>query len=561
MPAILVVDDAPFFRRYLADLLEERGYRVVQAASGDEVPEIVTCQEIAAVLTDIEMPGISGAEVLRRVKRLRPDIPVIIISSHEDFAVAREVLRGGALDYLVKPLQRDELLAAVDRAMRARQEFLKSAAVQREAQRRLSDLVLLREVGETASSGEDLQRLFDKILDSIKVSADVGIASLMLLEDDGLMHIRAARGLSADIVESVRVAPGEGISGHVLASGEAVLIDDLSRDGRFPSSGGGDRYQTRSLLSVPIRCRDQVIGVLNVNNKRSGETFTADDQNLLAAIAHQAALAIENFKLVSSLRQQARELEEAHGDLVKQYQARSRLVCNLSHELKTPLTSVLGYVDLILNFSRQIGDEERRDYLEKVYAESLNLERLITGMLRLFSIDSGREEWDQRDFSLAELVTEALEKQKPALSEKGVRVEVDLAGDLADLYSDREKAAILIHSLMDNAVKFNRPGGMLEIRAENRAVDGLGHVYLRIHNDGRSVPEEAGEDIFDPYTQLGDINTDKPQGVGIGLALCRAIVARMQGRIFLEPAGIEGTTFGLLLPTRETYGVLTDEKE
>ena len=73
----------------------------------------------------------------------------------------------------------------------------------------------------------------------------------------------------------------------------------------------GDRYQTLSLLSVPIRCRDRVIGVLNVNNKRSGETFTAEDRNLLLTIAHQAALAIENFKLVTHLQIQARELEQA----------------------------------------------------------------------------------------------------------------------------------------------------------------------------------------------------------------------------------------------------------
>jgi signal transduction histidine kinase len=222
---------------------------------------------------------------------------------------------------------------------------------------------------------------------------------------------------------------------------------------------------------------------------------------------------------------------------------------------------VLGYVDLILNFADQIGPLETREYLEKVHEESLHLERLISGMLRLFSIDAGREEWDRKDVSLTDLVAEALSRLKQAALEKALRIEVDLAEDLADSYGDREKAATLVHALADNAVKFNRPGGVLTIRGENRIVDGLAHVYLQIHNDGGAVPPEAAEDIFSPYTQLGDINTEKPQGVGIGLALCRAIAERMKGRIFLEPAGDEGTTFGLLLPTKESYGVMTDEEK
>ena len=557
-PAIVVVDDAPFFRRLLTDLLVGRGYRVIVLPSGNEIAELLGSTEVAAVLTDIEMPDLSGPELLRRIKRLRPDIPVVMISSHQDFQAAREVLRDGALDYLSKPIEPEELFATVERAFKVYRAAQKAAWVEHEARRRLSDLILLKEIGESASTGEDLERFFSKILDSIRDSAEVEIASLMLLEDDGLLHIRAARGLPAKVVQEARVASGEGIAGHVLATGETVLIEDINRDKRFAPSAGGERYRTQSLLSVPIRSRDHVIGVLNVNNKRSGETFTAADEHLLTTIAHQAALAIENFQLVSSLRRQARDLEAANSQLVRFNQARSRLVCNLSHELNTPLTSILGYVDLILNFYEQLGAEEIRDQLARVHAESTRLEKLVAGMLRLFSLASGRDHWEWRELPLNDLLEEAFAALSEQLAEKGLRRVVLMADNLPAFYGDRAKSALLLGALLDNAVKFNRPGGLLRVRAEGSTIDGLSYLYLQIHNNGRSIPAEASREIFEGDAQLGDVDTDKPEGVGVGLAICRAVLERMKGRIILEPSPGEGTTFGIWLPTRESYGALSD---
>ena len=558
-PAIVVVDDTSFFRHLLSDLLEGRGYRVIALSAGDEIADLLGRTEVAVVLSDIEMPGLAGPELLRRVKRLRPDIPVVMISSHQDFQAAREVLRDGALDYLVKPIEAEELFATVERALDVYRTAQRAAWLEGEARRRLSDLILLKEIGESASTEEDLERFFAKILDSIRDSAEVEIASLMLLEDDGLLHIRAARGLPPAVMREARVASGEGIAGHVLATGEAVLIEDIGRDKRFAPSGGGNRYQTRSLLSVPIRSRENVIGVLNVNNKRSGETFTATDEHLLTTIAHQAALAIENFQLVSSLRQQTRELEDANRQLVRFQQARSRLVCNLSHELNTPLTSILGYVDLILNFYDQLDAEEIRDQLMRVHAESTHLEKLVAGMLQLFSLDSGRGHWEWQELALSTLLEEVLTELEVPLAEMGLRREVVLAENLPAFYGDRAKAALLLGAVLDNAVKFNRPGGVLRVKATGRTSDGLRYLYLQIHNDGRAIPAEAGRDIFEGYAQLGDIDTDKPEGIGVGLSICRAVLERMKGRIILEPSAGEGTTFGIWLPTRESYGALSAE--
>lgn len=560
-PTILVVDDESFFRTLWADWLDQWGYRVVQTGAGGAVQDLIEGEDVFAVLTDIELPDVSGTEVLRRVKRLRPDVPVIVASSHRKFDVAREALREGALDYLVKPFAPEELQTAVRRAEAVHDGFLKTGAAKRSAARRLTDLILLREVSEFAGSQEALQPFLEKLLDAIAISAKVENASLMLVDEDGRLRVRAAKGLAATELDSVRMAPGEGISGHVLASGEAVLVEDLSREKRFSPSVRPGQYQTNSLLSVPIRVKNSILGVLNVNNKSSGEAFTAADRDLLVTIAHQTALAIENFKLVSLQQDQTRELEKAHRDLLRMDQARSRLVCNLSHELNTPLTLIQGYLDYFLQTALPVGREERQ-CLERAFDQCLRMERLIAGMLRLFSIVSGEERWEWQSLSLPNLVREALDAAAGRIAERGLEQTVQVADNLFELFGDREKAAMLFEALVDNAVKFNRKGGRLCIMAENRPIDGLDYLYLRIHNDGRTVPAEAAEEIFEQYTQLGNIHTEKPGGVGIGLALCRAILERMKGRIFLETSRCrEGTSFGMLFPTEITYGVLTDDEK
>ncbi len=554
LPELLIVDDAPFFRRFLSDILEHHGYRVLQAGSGQEAVDFISRPSVAAVLTDIEMPGMAGPELLRIVKRLRPELSVVMISSHHDFEAAREVLRDGALEYLTKPLQEQELLAAVERALEENRRALAAKLLAREAQRRLSDLVLLRAVGQTANSEGDLSSLLEKVLDSIVNFLSVNRALIMLIGNEGCLRVAASRGIPASTAGALRLAPGEGLCGQVVLSGEPLLVDDSASDSRYPLEETSDRFGDQSLLVVPMRSRDQVIGVLYVSDKCTGEPFGSYDRDLLTTIADQTSLAIDNLRLVSSLRERARELEEANRSLHKLNQDRSRLAANLSHELNTPLTSILGYVDLIKNYSDQIDTTEVQGFMENVLHEGQHMEKLIGGMLQLFSLDSDQQRWQGEPLALTELIDEILTEQEPEISAGRLAVALNLLEGVPLVRGDSRELSVLLRALLENAVKFNRPGGRILIRGEKSSHAGSPSVYLQIHNDGRSVPVDAGRDIFDGYVQLGDIDSDKPEGVGVGLATCRAIVRRMGGEIALVPSPGEGTTFGLQLPAWNTNG-------
>ena len=542
---ILVVDDEPFFRQLIRDVLEKESYDIVEASSGKEVEALINRYKFSAVLTDYEMPGISGQDVLLLIKQLQPDLPVMIVSSHQDFAAACQVFRDGALDYLVKPFSDEALCQAVRRAVTVYEQSIKARRHREESELQFADLVLLREVGETASGEADIESLLERILDYIVEAVHVETASLMLAEEEGFLTIRASRGLPAKVVPGTRVAIGGSVAGHVFKTGEPVLLGDMNDDGRFAPVGDEGQYSTRSALSLPLKSRDKVIGVLNVNNKFDGQEFSATDQHFLASVVHQATLAIENLELVNQLKYEAYRLDSLN-------RVRTRLVSTLSHELRTPLTTVLGFSDLILNHREMISESDLLDYIEKIQDGSLKMERLISEMMLLFSLDSGTTTWRLEPVDFHALCSEILTDFTAQIDKNKLSVNLWVSPELPQLLNDANKLQAVLEALVDNAIKFNRPDGLISISADLLQGD-IQKIRIKIHNDGSKVPEEAAETIFVPYNQLGDLITDKPTGVGIGLTLCKAIIETMRGEIYLENNVDEGTAFIIVLPLQCTH--------
>jgi signal transduction histidine kinase len=160
-------------------------------------------------------------------------------------------------------------------------------------------------------------------------------------------------------------------------------------------------------------------------------------------------------------------------------------------------------------------------------------EHLLTGMLRLFSLDSGSENWDWQVISLPETLSRGLENHDIRIQEINLDLHVDFPEDLLPVWADQDKLVLLFDGLVDNAVKFNRQGGRLSVTAGNLTLHGEPALYLQISNQGKIVPRESAEDIFQEYSQLGELDAGKPSGIGVGIATCRAILLQMQG-VFLN---------------------------
>lgn len=560
LPCLLLIGLSTDSQSVLSVACPQSRCVILDLDQAQAVPDLISRESVGLVFCGLDLSPKASLRLVQQIRQVHPHLPVLMVISHRDFELALAVFRNGADDLLVEPLSASAAQLSARQALQRGQARGAASEAQQHVKRSLDELVLLRSVGETASREENLQRLLERIVTLIQAALAVEIVSIMLAEQGDTLRIRAACGLPDEVYRAL-IPAGEGIAGHVFQQGEPVLMNDLATDGRFAPRDTRDRYRSGSLLSVPIRYQERILGVLNVNNKQDGQGFSSDDQNLLTAIAHQAALAIENLALVSRLQQKSQELGRVNADLLRLHEGRTRFVCNLSHELKTPLTSVLGYVDLLTNFYDQVEPEQVCEYLARTREEALRLDRLLSGMLRLFSLDSGQESWCWGELDLLRVLQGVLDRFQPRIAQRELVVSLTVESGLALLWGDRDKLSLLLGCLLDNAVKFNVPGGRLVIHAENRQVEGRAMIYLGIGNDGQRVPVEAADEIFEAYAQLGELDTGKPHGVGVGLATCRVILRQMQGRIFLEPYGGRGTRFGLFLPTRSAYEELNHEPD
>lgn len=159
------------------------------------------------------------------------------------------------------------------------------------------ELTVLYESAETVATVMNLEEVSGRILDQAAEILDVDQASLMLVKEDGdELEVVAARGLRQDVIGKVRIPLGEGISGTVAESGKPILIEDLSSHPEFSRESRGDEEVPTSLISVPLKIRDRVLGVLNVNNKKSGTPFSSGDLKMLMALAQLAAISIQNAR-------------------------------------------------------------------------------------------------------------------------------------------------------------------------------------------------------------------------------------------------------------------------
>jgi CheY-like chemotaxis protein/GAF domain-containing protein len=291
---VLVVDDERFFREAIADVLQPAGFDTLSAATGGEALELVTDPSVGVLVLDLVLPDVHGLEVFRRVRELRPDLRVIILSAHTDQDSVLEALRLGAFDYLAKPLHEEELVLAVRRALetwdiasgwsrlRGRIERLEGA---------IGELWSRARGERGAIAPEDLREL------AVQAAAEVlGAAktSLMLL-DEGAAELRVAaahgRKIGRGQMDAVRV--GEGVAGLALARREPILVSNVASDERFRERSQVERYASGSFAIAPLVAGARAIGVLCAADPASGDPFDAEDLVLLRILAGQVAQMIE----------------------------------------------------------------------------------------------------------------------------------------------------------------------------------------------------------------------------------------------------------------------------
>ncbi len=325
---IVVVDDTPEHLKMLSHILTQHGYLICPATSGKAALKAVRTTPPDLILLDILMPDMDGYEVCRQLKadERTHDIPVLFISALDRMMDKVNAFNVGGVDYITKPFQVEEVLARVEThlSLRNAQKCLqkKNLQLQRELderkqiqealQQRNRELSLLTRVSQMFSSSLELEHVLDTVLGEIQRLLDVVSSSFWLIEPEtGELVCLQANGLGSDNIVHWRLNMGQGITGWAAKHNESVIVPDTSEDARhFKDVDKQTGLIVRSMISIPLRAKGNVIGVLNLVDPRVSH-FTPDDLTLLEPIAAAVATAIENARLYTTAQQQIAERERA----------------------------------------------------------------------------------------------------------------------------------------------------------------------------------------------------------------------------------------------------------
>jgi two-component system NtrC family sensor kinase len=310
MEEILIIDDSQQICSMLADyVLPELGYRSSIANTGRQGLYRLRQRLPDLILLDLQLPDISGLDLLRLIAQEGYDVPVILMTAHGSEGVAVEAFRLGARNYLIKPFSEAEARVAIDSALRERRLNREKEQLTLNLQQRVQELTVLYSIGKSVSALLDLEELLVRIVEAGVYITHAEEGFLLLRDADAdELYLRAAKNLGEARAQRMRMPIDDSLAGQVIRTGKPIRMDKSKQGTPLKVKTG---FLVRAILQVPLVVGDTAIGVLAVDNQQSERTFSENDQYLLSALADYAAIAIENARLY----QQIKNSEERYRDL------------------------------------------------------------------------------------------------------------------------------------------------------------------------------------------------------------------------------------------------------
>ncbi|MFB0537066.1 MAG: ATP-binding protein [Anaerolineae bacterium] len=410
----------------------------------------------------------------------------------------------------------------------------------REANRQLRyramQLTVSAEVSRVATSILDLDTLLSRVVELLRDYYRLFYVAIFLLDETGQWAV--LREGSGELGETLKA------KGQWLSVGEPSLVGQVAQKGepqvlsRADIQGGPASHlpPTPSEAAFPLRIGGRIIGVLDIHSTHA-DAFDQDDVKVLQGVADQIAIAIENARAYELEREAARQLREAE-------EMRRRFLGHMSHELREPLTNIIGFSRLILKGIDGPISEQQRNDLEIVHANGQHLLGLINDLLDVAQIEAGLMELDFREVDLGELIRSVMATTSALVRDKDIQVRHEIHPDLPPIEADGTRLRQVLLKLLSNAAKFTDHGSITV-----QAWPDGNSVQVAVADTGPGLPEEDREGVFEGFEQ-GEAGLNHPLGIGLGLELCKEFVEMHGGRIWVESEEGVGSTFTFTLPIR-----------
>ena len=492
------------------------------------------------ILSDYLRPTFDGLSALKMARERSPDTPFIIVSGFLGEERAIDTLKSGATDYVLKQ-RLDRLLPAVERALREVRERRAREEAQRERERLLERerhlaqrLRGMTEASLAIASALSLDDVLQLITNQARevVGAHQAMTALPIWGDWGSAVSSISLSDKYAAWRDVPVKPeGSGLESLVSATNRPVKLTEeevrrhlANQELRRAESS----LPMRGWLAAPLVEREgKNIGLIQLSDKYDGE-FTDEDEEVLIQLAHMASAAVQNARLY-------REAQEAN-------RAKDDFIATLSHELRTPMTAILGWVQLLRyseNDEQQVGSaiemiENSTRVQARIIEDLMDVSRIIVGKLHL----------EYEAIELEPLVRAAERNFIGTLRERNLTYQTEIDGEPLSVWGDGTRLQQVVWNLLSNAIKFTPDGGSISLSLRKSGDRAL----IRVSDTGQGISPEFIDHVFERFRQASDQSHHSP-GLGLGLAIVRHLVEAHHGTVEVESPGLgKGATFTVSLP-------------
>ena len=519
---IMVVDDAAENLKFLKDVLTEAGYQVRLASDGELALRSVQAKPPALILLDIRMPGMDGFEVCRRLKANEATraIPVIFASALADTAEKIKGFELGAVDYVTKPLNAQEVLMRVATHLSL---FIVQQRLEAKNRRLREAEIRYRMVADYAYDWEYWVAP-DGSLIYVSPSCEriSGYSAGQFLKDPQLLVNITHPEDRASVTEYLRE--------------QSLAEKTHQQDFRIITRDGEERWIAHSCQ--PIYDDDGNYRGRRASNRDITERKKAEAE--LEQYHHHLEKLVEERTAALIIAKEAAEAANI---------AKSTFISTMSHELRTPLNAILGFSELMSHDETATGAQ--KETLAIINRSGAHLLSMINNVLDISKIEAGRLELDSKPFDLIKLLQDIGEMIGARAASKRLSFKLEIASDSQQyIKADSGKLRQVLINLLDNAIKFTQQGGVI-LRAHSEPLPTEKTMMLMLIIDvidsGSGIRQDQQEALFKPFAQLVQDDADV-KGTGLGLTISKLLVELMAGHISVTSILGVGSTFKVELP-------------
>lgn len=406
----------------------------------------------------------------------------------------------------------------------------------RDLEGRQQQLLRLVELSMTLNSTLDLDELLQTITATATELLDCEASSILLYDEKNpRLYFAASTGTDPGKLAEIPVPMEGSIAGTIFRTNQPMILNNVEQDPRHYSNVSDKvKLKINTLLGVPMPIKDRTVGVLEALNKRDG-IFTERDVAILSVTAAHAAIAINNARLLKQTKQALEKVKETNS-------IKSNFLSLASHELRTPLGIIIGYA----TFLQEEAKNELSDHAQQVLNAAEQMRSLLDQMNNLTLLQTDEMIMRPAKISVQDILNFACDEIKYFAARKNLALVFAFEDDPIYVNVDAEKTTLAIVNLLNNAIRFSPEDSQIVIGA----IEQGNQVMAWVQDNGKGIPGDKLQKIFEEFYQLEPPNTRSYGGLGIGLTIAKGLLEVQGGKIWAESEGLgKGATLKVLLPT------------